>query len=119
MFTTAGHATPGSALEAFNKLYKEKTGKASETVFNAIGYDLVKVIEAAVLATGGNVDPVALRDAIASLEDVKGATSMITYKGTSGMPVRQVSLVRVKGGERELVGQPSPDAALIPAPRMQ
>jgi len=119
VFTTAGHATPGSALEAFNKLYKEKTGKASETVFNAIGYDLVKVIEAAVLATGGNVDPVALRDAIAGLEGVKGATSMITYKGTSGMPVRQVSLVRVKGGERELVGQPSPDAALIPAPRMQ
>ena len=119
VFTTAGHATPGSALESFNKLYKEKTGKASETVFNAIGYDLVKVIEAAVLATGGNTDSVALRDAIANLEGVKGATSMITYKGTSGMPVRQVSLVRVKGGERELVGQPSPDASLIPAPRMQ
>ncbi|MGI9414889.1 MAG: ABC transporter substrate-binding protein [Hyphomicrobiales bacterium] len=119
VFTTAGHATPGSPLEAFNKLYQDKTGKASETVFNAIGYDLVKVIEAAVLATGGNIDPVALRDAIANLEGVKGATSMITYKGTSGMPVRQVSLVRVKGGERELVGQPSPDAALIPAPRMQ
>ncbi len=119
VFTTAGHATPGSALESFNKLYQEKAGKASETVFNAIGYDLVKVIEAAVLATGGNTDSVALRDAIANLEGVKGATSTITYKGTSGMPVRQVSLVRVKGGARELVGQPAPDAALIPAPRMQ
>jgi hypothetical protein len=29
-----------------------------------------------------------------------------------------VSLIRVKGGERELVGQPSPEPALIPALRM-
>lgn len=119
VFTTAGHATPGSPLERFNALYEEKMGHASETVFNAIGYDLIKVIEAAVIANGGSVEAVSLRNAIAELENVEGATSTITYKGTTGMPVRQVSLVRVKGGERELVGQPSPDAELIPAPRMQ
>ena len=118
VFTTAGHPTKGSELEKFNTLYKEKTGKASETVFNAIGYDLVKVIEAAVISAG-SIDSVKLRDAIAGLENVRGATSLITYKGTQGMPVREVTLVRVKGGERELVGQPAPDAALIPAPRMQ
>ena len=118
VFTTAGHATPGSELEKFNALYKEKTGNESETVFNAIGYDLVKVIAAAVEAAG-STDPVALRDAIANLENVQGATSLITYRGTQGMPVREVSLVRVKDGKRELVGQPSPDASLIPAPRMQ
>ena len=118
VFTTAGHPTKGSELEKFNTLYKEKTGKASETVFNAIGYDLVKVIEAAV-TSAGSTDAVKLRDAIANLENVRGATSLITYKGTQGMPVREVTLVRVKGGERELVGQPAPDAALIPAPRMQ
>lgn len=118
VFTTAGHATPGSELEKFNALYKSKTGNDSETVFNAIGYDLVKVIEAAVLAAG-STDSVKLRDAIADLENVRGATSLITYKGTMGMPVREVSLVRVKSGERELVGQPAPDASLIPEPRMQ
>jgi len=118
VFTTAGHATAGSPLEAFNALYEEKTGSASETVFNAVGYDLVKVLEAAVMAAG-STEPKAIRDAIANLEDVQGATSLITYRGTTGMPVRQVSLIRVKGGERELVGQPSPNADLIPAPRMQ
>ena len=118
VFTTAGHATAGSPLEAFNALYEEKTGSASETVFNAVGYDLVKVLEAAVMAAG-STEPKAIRDAMANLEDVQGATSLITYKGTTGMPVRQVSLIRVKGGERELVGQPSPNADLIPAPRMQ
>lgn len=118
VFTTAGHATEGSPLEAFNQLYEEKTGAASETVFNAVGYDLIKVLEAAVSAAG-STEAAALRDAIANLEGVQGATSLITYKGTDGMPVREVSLIRVAGGERELVGQPAPQADLIPAPRMQ
>lgn len=117
VFTTAGHPTEGSPLEAFNALYEATTGSASETVFNAVGYDLVKVLEAAVLAAG-STEPQAIRDAMADLENVQGATSLITYRGTDGMPVRQVSIIRVAGGERELVGQPSPDAALIPAPRM-
>ena len=119
VFTTAGHATPGSPLEAFNKSFEASNGSQPESIFSAVGYDLIKVVEAGVLAAGGSVEPTALRDAIANLENVQGATSLITYKGTDGMPVRQVSLIRVKGGGRELVGQPSPDAALIPAPRMQ
>lgn len=119
VFTTAGHATPDSPLEAFNTAFEAATGSPPETIFSAVGYDLIKVLEAAVIAADGSVEPGALRDAIADLENVQGATSLITYKGTDGMPVRQVSLIRVKDGDRELVGQPSPDAALIPAPRMQ
>ena len=114
-----GHATPGSPLEAFNSAYEAANGAPPDTIFSAVGYDLIKVLEAAVLAADGSVEPSALRDAIAGLENVQGATSLITYKGTDGMPVRQVSLIRVADGERELVGQPSPDASLIPAPRMQ
>ncbi len=119
VFTTAGYATEGSPLAAFNAKYEAATGNASETVFNAVGYDLVTVVAAAVTAAGGSTDPVSIRDAMANLENVRGATSLITYKGTNGMPVREVTLIRVKDGARELVGQPSPDAALIPAPRMQ
>lgn len=118
VYTTAGHATEGNPLATFNALYEATMGAPSETVFNAVGYDLVKVLEAAVTAAG-STDPQALRDAIAGLENVQGATSLITYAGTDGMPVREVTLIRVTGGERELVGQPAPDAALIPAPRMQ
>ncbi|PHQ84602.1 MAG: ABC transporter substrate-binding protein [Thalassobium sp.] len=119
VFTTAGYATEGSPLAEFNAKYEAATGSPSETVFNAVGYDLVIVIAEAVKAAGGSTDPVAIRDAMAELENVRGATSLITYKGTNGMPVREVTLIRVNGGERELVGQPSPTAELIPAPRMQ
>ena len=118
VFTTAGHATEGSPLEAFNSKFEETYGRPVDTIFAAIGYDLMKVIEAGVLAAG-SIEPQAIRDAVAELENVEGVTSSITYKGTSGMPVRQVTLIRVKDGKRELVGQPSPDPALVPAPRMQ
>jgi len=118
VFSTAGHATAGSALEGFNKKYAAKYGKETDTIFSAIGYDLMKVIEAGVLAAD-SIEPQAIRDAVANLENVKGVTSMITYKGTTGMPVRQVTLIRVKDGGRELVAQPSPTADLVPAPRMQ
>ena len=119
VFTTAGYAKAGSPLAEFNAKYEAATGAPSQTVFNAVGYDLITVIAEAVKAAGGSTDPVAIRDAMAELENVRGATSLITYKGTNGMPVREVTLIRVKGGERELVGQPSPTAELIPAPRMQ
>jgi branched-chain amino acid transport system substrate-binding protein len=119
VFTTAGYATAGSPLEAFNEKFEALTGGPSETIFNAIGYDLAKVIEAAVLAADLSTEPKTVRDALANLENIQGATSMITYKGTDGMPVREVTLIRVADGKRELVGQPQPDASLIPAPRIQ
>ena len=119
VFTTAGHAQDGNPLAQFNAKYEAATGKASETVFNAVGYDLIKVVEAAVLSADGSTNPQKIRDALANLEDVQGATSTITYKGTNGMPVRQVALIQVTDGKRDYLGSPSPDAALIPAPRMQ
>ena len=86
-------------------------------VFNAIGYDLVKVIEAAVLSCG-STNGEKIRTAVAALENVQGATGSITYKGTQGMPLRQVALIRVKNGTRELLELKSPDASLVPDARM-
>ncbi|WP_027836174.1 ABC transporter substrate-binding protein [Maritalea myrionectae] len=119
VFTTAGHPTENSPMAEFNAKYKETYGEESQTVFNAIGYDLAKVIEAASLAAGPDANSQELRDAIANLENVQGATSLITYKGTNGMPVREVTLIGVMDGERQLIGQPSPNPDIIPAPRMQ
>lgn len=115
VFSTAGHATPGSPLEAFNVKWMEETGAAPDTIYIANGYDLGNVIEAAVIAAD-SLDPAAIRDGIANLENLQGVTGSITYKGTVGMPLRSVSLVRIKAGARELVVQGQPDPADIPAP---
>lgn len=115
IFSTAGYATPGSPLEAFNAKYEAKTGKAPDTIYIANGYDLGIVIEAAVTAAD-STDPTAIRDGLANLENVAGVTGPITYKGTIGMPLRSVALVRIAAGKRELVVQGQPDPADIPAP---
>lgn len=115
IFSTAGYATPGSPLEAFNAKYEEKTGKAPDTIYIANGYDLGILVEAAVSAAD-SLEPAAIRDGLANLENVPGVTGPITFKGTSGMPLRSVSLVRIAAGARELVKQGQPDPADIPAP---
>lgn len=119
VFTAPGFATPGSPMERFNRIYKKKMGKESETSYNAIGYDTIKIIEAAV-KKAGSTDPQAIRDALANLENVQGATGLITYKGTDGAPIVEVSLIRMKaGGARELIGRFKPSPELVPEPRMQ
>lgn len=113
--TTAGFAVPGSTLEAFNAKYKQATGKDPDTVYIANGYEIGLILDAAVkaAATPRGRD---LRDAIANLENVEGVTGPITYKGTAGMPVRSISLVEVKGGQRSLVEAIVPEAEKVPAP---
>ena len=115
VFTTAGFAVDGSPLAGFNAKYKAKFGQDPDTVYIANGYDLGKVIEAAV-TKAGSVKPTAIRDAVASLQGVQGVTGAITYAGTKGLPLRSVSLVRIDGGKRSLVSQGVPNAADVPAP---
>jgi branched-chain amino acid transport system substrate-binding protein len=115
VFTTAGFASEGSPLAAFNATYKAKFGQDPDTVYIANGYDLGKVIEAAV-TKADSIEPTAIRDAVASLDGVAGVTGSISYAGTQGMPLRSVSLVRIEAGNRSLVSQGVPAAADIPSP---
>ncbi len=115
VFSNAGFASPGSALEAFEMAYEEKYGTPNDTVFTATGYDLMMVIAAAIEAADSTDGP-AIRDAWDNLENVQVATGSITYKDQNRVPVRVVALNQVSGGERVHVGDFSPDPSMIPAP---
>jgi len=117
VFSNAGFPTPGSPLATFYELYKGEHGAEPDTIFIATGYDLMKIIEAAVMATGGSTDGAALRDAIDNLENVQGATGAITYKGANRVPLRSVALNMVKGGQKVHVADVTPAAADVPAPQ--
>jgi branched-chain amino acid transport system substrate-binding protein len=116
VFTTAGFAADGNALDTFYKAYEAKYGHPSETVYTALGYDIVKIIEAAV-EKAGSLDGPALRDAIAGISGLQGAVGSITYAGTDRVPLREVTIVRITDGARTLVSQTVPDAALVPTPK--
>jgi len=102
VFSTSSFPSPGSSMEAFNKKYKEKYGKDNKAMFSALGYDAVKIIEAGVLnakSTNGKD----LRDAMATLKDVQGATSTITYAGTDRNANRKVAVCKMQNGKKVLV----------------
>lgn len=115
VYTSAGLLAPEGAMEEFYAAFEQEYGAAPETLFNATGYDLGLVLEAAVEAAGGT-DPGTLRDAIAGIEDLQGVTGSITYAGTQGMPDREVALIRIVDGQRELQQRVTPDPESIPDP---
>jgi branched-chain amino acid transport system substrate-binding protein len=117
VFTSSGFAAPGSPMAAYQDKYKAKYGKAPESIMDALGYDLAKIIEAAV-TKADSVEPEKIRAALADLENVQGATAVISYKGGNGTPTRPVNVLRIVDNKRTLVSQKAPDPAIIPAPRL-
>jgi branched-chain amino acid transport system substrate-binding protein len=112
---SAGLPQPGTPLQEFYDLFEESKGSAPESVYSAVGGDAALVLDAAVTAAG-STDPQAVRDALAELQDVEGYTGPITYAGTNRMPIKQITVVEIEGGERSVVDEVIPDAADIPAP---
>ncbi len=115
VFTSHGFPAAGTSTADFWKAYEAKYGSPPDSVFAATGYDLVKVIEAAVTAAD-STDPKKVRDAIDNLENVQGATGTITYKGQNRIPLKTVYLITVKDGAFQLLKTVQPDSADIPAP---
>jgi branched-chain amino acid transport system substrate-binding protein len=108
IFSTHGFLAPGTALEDFYDAYEEIKGEPPESIFTALGGDLIAAVEAAVIKAG-STDPGDIRDALDSLENVQGVTGTITYAGQRGVPLKDVALVVVRDGQFELLSalQPS------------
>src|SRR5262249_62177622 len=117
VFTSSGFAEPGSPMAAFQDKYQAKFGKPPESIMDALGYDLGKIVEAAV-TQANSTDPQKIRDALANLENVQGATATISYKGGSGSPTRPGAGVRIPNGKRALVSRKPPEPATAPGPRL-
>jgi len=113
-FTTHGFASPGSVLEKYVAGYTAwNGGKAPEAnAFAGLGGDCIAVIKAAVEAAG-SIDPKAISDALANIENLPVITGTISYKGTDGVPMKTVSIAAVENGVFVLKAQFIP--AYIPA----
>jgi branched-chain amino acid transport system substrate-binding protein len=115
VFTSHGFPAAGTPTADFWKAYETKYGSPPDSVFAATGYDLIKIVEAGVTAAG-STDPKKVRDAIDNLENVKGATGTISFKGQNRIPLKTVYLIQVKDGAFHLLKTVQPDSADIPAP---
>lgn len=113
--TSGGFAEPGDKHDAFNKAFKAATGVEPDTNYYVNAYDMAYMIDNAIRAAG-STDPKAVRDALANLENVPGAMSAYTFKGTDRMPLRSVALARIENGQKVLIERITPDAAALPKP---
>ena len=116
VFPSPSYASPGNPMYILNEKYEKKYGKESTSQYPALGYDSIKVIEAAVLKAG-STDGEAIRGALAGLKDVQGATSKITYAGSKfNVPIREVAICQMKGGKKTLVKYMKLKSEEIPQP---
>jgi branched-chain amino acid transport system substrate-binding protein len=116
VFPSPSFAAEGNPMDVFNQKYKKKYGKDSISQYPALGYDAIKVIEAAVLKAG-STNGEAIRDAMAGLVDVQGATSKITYAGSKyNVPIRAVAVCEMKGGKKTLIKYMKLNPEEIPEP---
>lgn len=98
-FTTHGATTPGTAFADFTDAMTKATGKPSDgPAFAALGATTMQIIQAAV-EKAGSTDPAALAAALPELENVATVTGNITYKGTNGVPKKDVTIGVVEGGK--------------------
>jgi branched-chain amino acid transport system substrate-binding protein len=102
-FTTHACATDPRTASFFAS-YKKKTGKAPDANFVATGGDLVLQIQAALLKAG-TVDPTAVRNAYASLKNVRGISGLISYAGSpeKGVPKKDVFINKWVNGRRACI----------------
>ncbi|MFZ5671669.1 MAG: ABC transporter substrate-binding protein [Pseudomonadota bacterium] len=103
MTTYGGNRTPGSAFETFEKEYRAKFGGDPESLQTALGYDLVVSVAAAVEAAGSTEGP-AVRDALDNVENVAGATGLISYKNSPigrGIPKKDYAVVTFDRANRK------------------
>ncbi len=114
VYTTAGVLAPEGPQAAYFEKFNAKYGKDPEAIFAVTGYELGLVLDAAV-TQAQSCDPVAIKDAITNLEGVQGITGTIGFKGGDRMAIREIALIKVVDGQRELIALVAPDPARVPA----
>jgi branched-chain amino acid transport system substrate-binding protein len=113
-YTTHVYPEPGSAVETFINDYEAAQGKPIETItFGALGDDAIRLIVAACIAAQSS-DPAAITEALTNIENFEGLTGSITFKGTTGAPVKPVTIVKVENGAPVFVKTIDPQ--VVPEP---
>jgi branched-chain amino acid transport system substrate-binding protein len=98
-FTTFGFPDRGSPTARFYAQFKGKFGGSPDGTYPALGYDTIKVLEAAVIKAGG-IDGKVIQAALANGMTVQGALGPIRYKGSNQHnPTNIVAAVQIRGGQ--------------------
>jgi branched-chain amino acid transport system substrate-binding protein len=98
-FTTFGFPDKGSPTAKFYAQFKGRFGASPDGTYPALGYDTIKVLEAAVLKAG-SINGKAIEAVLAKGMTVRGALGPIKYKGSNQHnPTNLVAAVQIRNGK--------------------
>jgi branched-chain amino acid transport system substrate-binding protein len=114
VYTTHAFPTPGSLDEKFINDYTQLMGKKPESnTIEAMGRDNVYVFAEAA-AQAGSTDPDAILKEVLSLKDFQLVTGKMSLDPSSRLPIKEVTLVKMKGTEFTFLDAFTPE--FIPEP---
>lgn len=93
------------ATQDFIARYKEAFGQAPDALA-ALGYDGTLIVAKA-LEAAGSTDPEALKNALGTVGDIEGVTGTINMD-PEGTPIKSAVILRITGGQWELVTRIDP-----------
>jgi branched-chain amino acid transport system substrate-binding protein len=103
VFTTFGYPSPGSPTAKFYSDYAKRFGKRPDGSYAALGYETIKVLEAAV-QRANSTDPKKIQAALGAGMTVSGALGQIVYPGHGQHnPTNPVAVVAIKSRKFSLV----------------
>jgi branched-chain amino acid transport system substrate-binding protein len=98
-FTTFGFPDKGSPTARFYAQFKGLFGASPDGTYPALGYDTIKVLEAAVIKAG-SINGKLIQAALANGMTVQGALGPIKYSGSNQHnPTNIVAAVQIKNGK--------------------
>jgi branched-chain amino acid transport system substrate-binding protein len=114
VYTTHAFPTPGSLDAQFIEDYTELMGKKPESnTIEAMGRDNVYVFAEAA-ANAGSTEPQAILDQVLALKDFQLVTGKMSLDPSSRLPIKEVTLVKMKGTEFTFLDAFTPE--FIPPP---
>jgi branched-chain amino acid transport system substrate-binding protein len=113
-FSTFGYPDKGTATARFYAQFRKRFGASPDGTYPALGYDTIKVLEAAVIKAG-SADPKKIQAVLSAGLTVNGALGPVRYKGRGQHnPVNLVVVDQIKGGKFVKVLKSVPKK--VPAP---
>jgi branched-chain amino acid transport system substrate-binding protein len=113
-FSTFGYPDKGSPTAGFYAQFRKRFGASPDGTYPALGYDTIKVLEAAVLKAG-STDPKKIQAVLSRGMTVRGALGPVQYLGRGRHnPTNIVAVDQIRGGKFVKVLKSVPKK--VPAP---
>ncbi|WP_105037030.1 ABC transporter substrate-binding protein [Cryobacterium aureum] len=84
-----------AVVQDFVTAYTEEYGTAPENAFAALGFDTMNLIADALKRATDDTDPAAVRDALASTQNLVAVTGTISFPEGSRKPSKAVTIMRI------------------------